>query len=516
MMAGNVFSLDPYLDVVWRHRVAALSAIFVGFALTGLAAVMAPRTYVSSVTLELNPSQVPTQYATPSAQEIDFKTRVQQIQQEVLSSRSLSGIIGEFALYPNYRAHHQPLSKIAKRMREYVEVTVTADDESRYAHGGSIRIAYGYSAPVAAKGVVARLGELFVGQDLAREKKQARAAVDFLDNQLVEREKELDTKTAEIRAFKDEFQGSLPENLDVNLKTLGSLQSDLGSATEAFSNAEQRQMELDQRLATAEQPNVSFRSAAGQANWTSPQAALTSLQTQLAVLRAQYRDDYPDVVHLKAEIAVLMKKFNPAAPGTSGATDDQSPLDQELRRQRSAMGAESSRLNSQINTLRARIDIYNERIRITPIHEQQLAVLTRDYTVLTDHYHQLLEKKLSAQGFEDLVDQGEGERLQVIEPAVLSDSPSFPKTAVLLGVGIVLSLAIALGLPFALYFMDTSFKELDELSGHEIPVAAVIPEMPELHGHITQLARWRRTLVISSASLSAGVAILWVWAARIL
>lgn len=505
MTNGNVVGLDQYFDIAYRHRAAALWSLMVGLILTAVASVTLPRTYTSSTILGLSPSQVPFQYFSSSSPGLDFKTRVQELQHEILNPTQLGPIIETMGLYPHRRARHDTMADITAYMITRIEITVTAGDDWNKTHWGSLKLSFGYSNPLVAQRTVRRLAELFVQQDLKEQQEQARAATKFFARQVAESESKLDAKTRDIKAFKDKYQGSLPEDLDVNLKTLASLQGQLQEATAALSNLEEREMILGQRLAGAREPNVSIRSTSGQATWPTPQAALASLETQLAVLRAQYKDDYPDVASLKAEIAALQHKFGQSGQLANAQSGAQSPLDQELQKQADLMAAETGRLRNEIIGWKSRIAEYQNRIQATPIHEQQLDSLTRDYTIVTNNYHDVLQKRLAGQMYESLIQAGDGEHLRVVEPASFTREPSFPQTAAVVTIGITLSAFVALALPFGLFLTDTSLKESSDFLEYGIQVAATIPNVASRE---RRLVRVSYPLAISFLCVNAGAAIL--------
>jgi succinoglycan biosynthesis transport protein ExoP len=477
MSNASVVSLDQYVDIVYRHRRAALCALIAGLVLSAIAAVILPRTYTSSTILALNPPQVSSQYFSSSAAGLDFKSRVQTLQHEILNPAHLGPVIEDLNLYPHRRVRNDSLADITANMITHIDITVAAGDDWNKTHWGSMKLSFEYSNPRVAQRTVRRLAELFVQEDLKEQQGQARATTEFFARQVTESESKLDAKTQDIKAFKDKYQGTLPEDLDVNLKTLASLQEQLQEAATALSSLEEREMVLGQRLAGAREQNVSIRSPSGQTTWPTPQAALAALETQLAVLRAQYKDDYPDVVSLKSEIAALQRKFGASGQVAGAQSDAQSPLDQELQKQSDRVAGEAGRLRGEIDAWKTKAAEYQARIQATPIHEQQLDSLTRDYTILTNNYHDVLQKRLAGQMYESLIQSGDGEHLRIVEPASFVRQPSFPQTPAILGVGITLSVFAALALPFGLFFTDTSIKDGSEFLEYEIQLAASIPNL---------------------------------------
>lgn len=270
MSNANVVSLDQYFDIVHRHRTAAFCILIAGTILSVLAAIIFPRTYTSSTILALNPPQVPSQYFSSPAAGLDFKSRVQNLQQEILNPAHLGPVIESLNLYPRRRAGNDTLADITAYMITQIDIAVTAGDDWNKTHWGSMKLSFAYSDPRVAQRTVKLLAELFVQQDLKEQQEQARATTEFFARQVTESETKLDEKTRDIKAFKSKYQGSLPEDLDVNLKTLASLQEQLQEATTALSSLEEREMVLGQRLAGGREQNVSIRSPSGQTTWPTP------------------------------------------------------------------------------------------------------------------------------------------------------------------------------------------------------------------------------------------------------
>jgi len=358
--------------------------------------------------------------------------------------------------------------------------------------------------------VTQKLADLFVQQDWAEEEERAATAVKFFADQLGHSEVELNAKTNEIKAFKSKYQGSLPEDLEVNLRAQANLQAELEQSSESHSILEERQMQLGRSLAGSMQQGVTIRSPSGQMTWSSPQAALTALETQLTVLRATYSDEYPDVVQLKAEIEALKKRF--------GDMKDQAslpltvtPLNAELAKQRDAISVESARLDARLNEVQKQISDYQQRIEATPIHEQRLSELTRDDSVLTAQYQDLLQKELAAQIYQNLVGRHEGECLQVIEPAVRPRGAGWPRGATILAVGLMLSVIAALAVGFGLSILDNSIKSVEDLRKCNLQMAVTIPMIDEIEGSRYRFLNNARTLTVSCSCLAVGLGMLWLY-----
>jgi succinoglycan biosynthesis transport protein ExoP len=508
MNEHNVFNIDPYLDLVYSKRKWIIRALSIGVALTLAAVLLLPRSFTSSVVIASSPAEVTTQASTRTS--IDFKTRVEALEHEVLSAPSLGRVIHAYGLYSREVQMGVSTEDLANYMRKRIVVGVTADDDYNKSHGGTVSITFRHSDPLTVQHVTQKLADLFVQQDWAEEDERAATAVRFFADQLAHSEIELDAKTNEIKALKNNFQGSLPEDLEANLRAQANLQAELEQSSESHSILEERQMQLGRSLAGSMQQGVTIRSPSGQMTWSSPQEALTALETQLTVLRATYSDQYPDVVQLKAEIEALKKRFGDMKDQTSQPLAV-TPLNAELAKQRDAISVESTRLDARLREVQKQISDYQQRIEETPIHEQQLAVLTRDESVLTAQYQDLLQKELAAKIYQNLVARHEGESLQVIEPALRPKGSGSPRGATILAVGLILSVITALGTGFGLSLLDNSIKTVNDLRSCNLQMAVTIPMIDEIEGSRDRFLSNMRTLTVSCSCLAVGLGMLWLY-----
>ena len=512
MNQENHISLAPYFDIVYRHRVGSLCALAVGLGLTLFAAIMLPKVYRSTTLVMIQPQQVPSEYVSaPITSHI--RDRLQALSQIALSRTRLEQIITQYQLYGARRAHGEPMEGVVEFMRRHIHIDIPEDpNDSRDARGGSFRLSYEYFDAPTAQQVTAQLADLFIDEDLKQRAQQAAATTAFLDEQLMKSRAALEAKGREIKLFKDRYQGSLPQDLEVNLKILGDLQTQLQVDNEAFAGVQERRLQLDRELARAREDNVTITSMSGEKSSASPEAALTLKQTELAELQAQYSERHPDVVRMKAEIAALKALIKHPKNGEEGM----SPLEAELRRETDAMDIQERRLQTEIPNLKKGIVNYQKRIAETPAHEQQFANLTRDFNALDADYHRLLDKKLEAQISQNLEQRQEGERFQVLDSANLPKDPEAPDRKAIAMFGAVLSIFLAGALPFALFFTDTSFKDPDELRRElDVSVAATIPEVEEIEGMGLRRKVLYHSLAISSACFILGIGAVWLYAATI-
>lgn len=506
MNTAAFVNLQPYLDILYRHRKAGSCVLAVGIVLTVATVAFLPRTYTSSALLALSPAALSPQQRTGAG--IDLKTRLERLKHDGLTAEHLGAIIEACGLYARQRRRGVPLEDLANNMKKHIGVAgAAAENEPDW---GTVRVSFHSTDRHTTQRVVQGLVHLFVAEDWGHEKARASKAVEFFRDQAAASGAALNAKADEVKSFKYRYRGSLPEDLEVNLKTLADLQAELERTTDSRDALEERRMQLDRSLAGALQQAITIPSTTGPTTWSSPQAALAALRMQLTVLRAKYSEQYPDVLQLEAEIAALKKRFGDLNNDGAAAVPD-SPVYAELRRQRGAIFAEEARLNGKITQLQAEIRDDRERIHATSIHEQQLAALTRDSAVLTAHYEELLRRLLAAKTYQSLVARHEGESFRLIEAASFARGGGSPSNLVIVPVGLILSILGALAIPFGLFLTDGSVKDAADLDEYGLSVKVSIPNICEMEPAQNRVLGAVRMLVLSSGGLCVGLGALWLY-----
>ena len=81
---GQILSLRPYVDILYRHRIGSMCVAAVGLAIVACLVVMLPDAYRSSSTVLIEPQEVAPAYVTAPAA-TDLLNRVKVLSAEVLS-----------------------------------------------------------------------------------------------------------------------------------------------------------------------------------------------------------------------------------------------------------------------------------------------------------------------------------------------------------------------------------------------------------------------------------------------
>ena len=493
---GHSSAIHQALEIVARRKWTGL-AIFLCVFVPALSVAKAlPYVYRASATVLVERQQVPDAFVRPTVTD-EFEVRLHAISEEVMSRSRLLDLIRKLDLYPKERATLSP-EGLADRMRRDIALDLKGVERT-WDRGATVAFALGYRGrdPDKVAEVANALAALYVSQNEESREQQATRTAEFLKSQLDDVKKKLEAQEDRIGQYKRRHPGELPQDVEPNMTVLSRLNAQLETNAEKQARAQERRDRLEDSL-----PDGASGAAGGSPDET--EARIRKLTLQLAELRRQYTDNYPDVVRLRREIDGLKKQaaeapHEPAPAGTpaasAGRPAEKRPAESELV----ALKREESRL-------RASIAEYERRIDAAPQRQQDFQALTRDYQTTKDLYDSLLkhyQESLVAQSME----HGQAtEQFRVLDPAVPPRLPAAPNRPWLALMGLLLSLgAAAAGMALAEQ-LDTSFHGVDGLRAFtRLPVLARIPRIVTRGDRVRGFLKASLAVVCLSAVL-AGVA----------
>ncbi|HEX9247785.1 MAG TPA: GNVR domain-containing protein [bacterium] len=486
--AGYGVSGLEWVRAVWhRRKWLALLTLAAGLSATVGVTGNLPNVYESSATVLVEHQQVPKSIAGAAADNGgDAWLRVSQLEtwlrtviQHVLSRAQLSELITRFDLYPELRQTGSPDAAVERMRRDirfqFKGVRQPSGDEATIAFS----LSYRGRDPGTAARVANALAVLYVQENAKIREQQTAGTAQFLRAQLDSAQADLEKQEQRIADFKVRHNGELPEQQAANLAALGQLNQQL------IVNIQRRDMLARQRL---EIPGVAGDTLS---------ARLAKLHQTLADLRARYTDEYPEVVRVKAEIAVLERHLA-ADGGRRDSTGGNLVKDP-------AVEAELAALRSDEQGLRGQIAAYQQRIENTPVIGQELSQITRDYTAASELYQTLLQRYEGAQLEERMGQRMQGDQFRILDPAVASRAPVAPKRSLIRLIGLLVSMGAAVGVAHLAEITDTSFHGIDDLRAFtSVPVLASIPPIITA----ADLLRRRRRAGLTVLAAALGVAVI--------
>ena len=491
--------LQQALDVWGRRRWLGI-LIFLGTLVPVVSFVaFLPDIYRATTTVLVERQQVPETFVR-SAVTDELETRLHAISEQVLSRSKLNDLVGRFDLYPKLRGKASP-EDVIETMRRDIGLDLKAV-EGNWGRGATVAFALSYRGrdPQKVAQVANALASLYVEENLKAREAQASRTAEFLKSRLEEMKKKLDEQEGRIGQFKRRHVGELPQQVEANIAVLGRLNAQL----QLNSERQIRAMERRDRLAT--QP-VDSTSAGPAGDPDDTENRIDRLEHELAELRRQFNDSYPDVVRVEREIATLRRKLaetRPAAPAHGTAPSPGDGGASSLRKSMRSAEAETAALKQEEDRLRKRIADYEHRIESSPQRQGEFQALSRDYETTKELYDSLLKRYEEALVAESLEHGQATEQFRVLDPAVPPRDPAVPNRLWLSMMGLIVAVGMAAAGMALAEQLDTSFHSVDSLRAFtKIPVLARIPRIVTRGDIARRTLKVGATVVLLAVGLAA-------------
>lgn len=474
----TLFDWKAYVNIAIRRRWWALAPFFaIGIAAFGVA-ILWPAVYRSESLILVEQQKVPAKYVTPNVIS-DLNSRLQSMTEQILSRTRLESLIKQFNLYSGERTR-TTMDMLVDRMRADIAIELAPTASGKDDQPTAFRIYFSAENPNVAQRVNGELTSLFIEKSLEARAQQSISTTGFLQSELEQARKDLAQQEEQLRQYKMRYLGELPQQEQSNLQILNSLQVQLQSCADALGRAEQQKIYLES-LRSEYQAIAQSSSVVNPGTTTaSTDATLPTLQKQLAELQAKYTPRHPDVLRLKQQIAKLQsdktQTDTPSADSGRGQSAADQPAIAEVDSRLKAVEAEITNNKEQAGKIRRQIEEVRGRLGVTPVREQQLAEVTRNYENSREHYQSLLQKELESELATNLEKRQEGEQFRILDPPSLPDKPYKPNRAMIVLGGWFLGLCLAVGTMALREFTDTAVSSEQSLRSHvRVPILARIP-----------------------------------------
>jgi capsular polysaccharide biosynthesis protein len=155
--------------------------------------------------------------------------------------------------------------------------------------------------------------------------------------------------------------------------------------------------------------------------------------------------------------------------------------------------------------LKTAIEQYQRRLNQTPVREQQLAGILRNYEQLKLDYTDLLNKESQSRMAADLEKRQEGQQFRLVDQPSLPTVPSSPNRIKISLNGVAGGIGLGLALAFIVNLWDRSFRSEKELGRQfTFPIMVSVPLF--LTPREQQVRAWKRNIQwVAGAGLALAV-----------
>jgi len=451
----------------------------------------APKIYTSDTLILIQPQRVPEEFVR-SVVSADLDSRINTISQQITSRTNLEKIIDEFNLFPKQEHDKIFMEDKVDVIRKRISVNLIR--QRRRGPADAFSISFKGKDPKTVKDITNALANYFIIENLKFRQEQAIGTDVFLEDELSNMRKRLVEVEQTIKNYRERYMGSLPEQLETNLRILDRLQVQMGEKQESLRDARNRLAMLENqipRITGTQTPTQQVQP--GIEDSTDP----VQIKEQLANLKTRYTNKHPDIIRLTkilADLEAANKDGLESPIGVSGLNASDRRQYEEIKSEKKTLEADISEIVNQIKNL-------EKRVEDTPKREQELLSLRRDYNNINETYNSLLGRKLEAEISVNLEKKQKGEQFRIIDPARLAERPSEPDMNKLFLLFIAAGLGIGCGIVFLLEYLDTSFRRTEDIESFlELPVLAAIPVV--LHPKDIRKQRFNQVLSIFFAIVS--------------
>lgn len=536
----RALDVEDYLDILRRHRSWILGPVFCGLVLGVVVAYLWPDSYLSSGTIRVVPPIVPSRLVQANVSQ-EMTQRINQLYQEIVSRPNLINLIQTYNLYPSDRKR-LPIEDVVEKMRKDISITQPRGLANRTdrSGGAAFTITYTYSDRRITQQVCEKLISKFMEEGASSRTRQSLLTTQFLQEQVESAKREIDEIENKITAMRLSNRTQLPEQEQVMVSRISSLESGIQNLNMSLSRVSQEKLQLETQLRIVKDQMAGARaSERSVASATSSAPSQVQIQrtpelmeldrdinrydAQLLALKETYREGHPDVQRLQTllnakrrqreQLVASLEAAAASGVSTPGAPNVRSPREIELRdlqaaqaRVQSAIQAkdiEAEDLRRQVTETNAKIRMLQGKLESSPSAQQEYLQLLRDREVVRQRYEMVNSKLRDSSMATDLETRNQGESLEMLEPAILPTDPYAPRREVIVLAGLMIGLAVGVVVAGFRELKDTSLKNLKDVRAYT--KLTVLGSIPLLENDFVVRRRRRLGWLAWSAAVLLGV-----------
>lgn len=424
--------LNFYGQLILRRLPVMLLLLLVSSGLGLVLALRLPTTYESTARLVVQPQQISEELAASTVQ-VNPLEEVRLLQQRVMTRANLIDIANDYRVYEDLG--RMVPGDIVETMREDTWFEATGGDSRRTGQPVLVSITFSARNAQIAADVVNEYVTRLTAENVRTRTGAASETLEFFEREVDRLGTELELRSNRITEFQRENADALPDDQEFRLQRVSLLQERITSAERERRNlADTRQRLVEIFEATGRLPGEA------QANLTPEQRQLAQLEEQLAQALTVYSETAPQVVALNRRIEALRGTVvGQGGAETNGTSDAETILNLQL----AEIDTRIESLGTLIEESRAEIRSLEDAIARSPLNAITLQGLQRDYENIRAQYDSAVQRLSQASMGERIEVTARGQRISLIEPAAVPDSPASPNRPLIAAGGVGFGLMLA-------------------------------------------------------------------------
>ncbi len=505
-MEESSLDLGIYWAILKRRRYQFLIPAALISVLSLLLAFALPAKYRSTATILIEQQDIPRDLVKSTVTGFASE-QIQVITQRVMTAENITRVVEEYKLYSEDGKSTKLLqNELVAKFSEDVDLDLQSADVIDPRSGRPIEatiaftLSFDSSDPETAKGVVSELVDMYLNENLRTRSLQAAGASDFLKGEADALNAELLAKEEEIAAFKEQNGSALPDFMQLNLASLERAQREMSDVNLRIQELQKREIELTSNLSQLDpstpvsasnsvisdtdrlkalkaeyrkksaiykenhpdvirlRSEIASLEASGNIVETREDIAseLSLERARLAELKRSYKSDHPKVIATQRQIDGLEAKLASAPPAASSAANNPAYL--LLATQLKTTRSEINSLNQKKTEVASTIDRYQDLVQRSPLVEREYKAMLRDYEIASRKYQEIKTKQREADLSRSLEQGRMGERFTVVDPPTLPSKPFSPNRPAIAFLGLLLAMGCGLGLVVVMETMSGGIR----------------------------------------------------------
>ena len=462
---NNIYDeLRSALHSIWHRRWLALAVAWAVCLLGWLVVAMVPNTYESNARLYVQLDDALSEVTGVGVG--NRKRDIDRVQQTLTSAVNLEKVIRSTAVGEEITTPKQ-MEAAVLGLAKKIKVENVKDNlfEIKAEFGDGAR-SDAESAKIA-QDIAQKLIDIFREENLAGNRGEMTQSLDFMNQQLADRQKELEGAEQKRLAFEashpELIQGGVSalQRLEASRSELRGIDADLAAAQSALAAINGQLAGTPQSL-----PGVGPQGGA--------RGALAEAQAMLSALRSRgLTENHPDVIAARNQVNALKG----AAASESGPGGMPNPAYSSLQ----SIKAERQANVQSLIARRAAIQSDISRITGSQINNPELAAeqqrINRDYDVLKQQYDKLLQDREELRLRGQVETEHNAVKFEVIDPPTTPRAPVAPNRPLLLMAVLVVGVGAGVAAAFAIGQLRSTFAttaKLERVTG--LPVLGAISQ----------------------------------------
>lgn len=448
-----------YFSLFLRRLHWFLLFLIIGSAIGLTLAKVLPPVYVAQARLLMESEQIPDELAASTVR-TEATEQLEIIQQRILTRDTVVDMANRLDIYGTRAGARRPrmeTDELVKDMRKRIQF-VTSGTGQRGGAGATL-VSVSFEAPSAqtAATVTNELVTLILREDVAMRTRVARQTLDFFEQDVDRLDKVLATQGAAILSFKEGNLEALPDSLEFRRTQQAANQErllQLERGETALVDRRDRLVRLYEAFGD-QGPSV-------QESLTEEQKRLRELKDELTNQLSVLSPENPRIKLLQARTEALQKIVDKQIQASSVNLEGTSMSAHEVQLaeldgQLEFIANQKAQVNDALEKLRVSIEA-------TPSNAITLETLERDYANIRVQYDQAVANKARAQTGDIIEALRQGQRISVIEQAVVPSEPEKPNRILIAAGGVSGGLFLGLAMVALLEFLNKGIRRPVDLT----------------------------------------------------